>query len=92
MKQAELFSASPSLPPGFDYCSDFLTIDEEADLLAAFAQLPFREAQYKQFTARRRIVSFGGSYDFSANELVPAGPIPGLLQPLRRRISQWAGI
>jgi alkylated DNA repair dioxygenase AlkB len=54
--------------------------------------LPLQEAQYRQYTAKRRIVSYGGSYDFSSNELRPAGPIPGFLHPLRERIAQRTGI
>ena len=60
---------------------------EEAELLALVRALPLKEAQYLQYTARRRIVSFGGSYDFSSQELRPAGPIPELLHPLRERIA-----
>ncbi|HYB98148.1 MAG TPA: alpha-ketoglutarate-dependent dioxygenase AlkB [Candidatus Limnocylindrales bacterium] len=92
MKQAELFSVPPALPSGFHYQADFLSHAEEERLLATLATLPFREAQYKQFTARRRIVSFGGSYDFSSNELIPAGPVPEFLHPLRERIAEWSGI
>jgi alkylated DNA repair dioxygenase AlkB len=80
------------LPEGFRYRADFLTPEEEAALLAAIAQLPLQEAQYKQFTAKRRIVSYGASYDFSANELKPAGPVPDFLHPIRERIAQWTSI
>ena len=60
---------------------------EEAELLELVRALPLKEAQYLQYTARRRIVSFGGSYDFSSQELRPAGPIPEFLHPLRERIA-----
>jgi alkylated DNA repair dioxygenase AlkB len=60
---------------------------EEAELLALVRALPLKEAQYLQYTARRRIVGFGGSYDFSSQELRPAGPIPQFLHPLRERIA-----
>jgi alkylated DNA repair dioxygenase AlkB len=89
MEQAPLFAAIPKLPPGFCYCPDFLVPEDEAALIEQIGQLPLRNAQYKQFTARRRIASFGGSYDFSSNELVPAGPIPPFLHPLRERIAEW---
>jgi alkylated DNA repair dioxygenase AlkB len=92
MKQGELFSLAEPLPRGFVYRPDFLTMDEEAALIAEIRDLPLQEAKYKQYTAKRRIVSYGGSYDFSNNELVPAGPIPPFLQPLQERIAQWVGI
>jgi alkylated DNA repair dioxygenase AlkB len=92
MEQVQLFAPTPKLPPGFCYRPDYLAPEEEAALLEIIEQLPLREAQYKQFTARRRIVSYGGSYDFSSNELVPAGPIPEFLHPLRARIAAWTDL
>jgi alkylated DNA repair dioxygenase AlkB len=92
MPQGELFAPAPALPEGFEYRADFITVEEEADLLAQIGQLPLREAQYKEFTAKRRIVSYGGTYDFSSNELVPAGPIPLFLHGLRERLAAWAAV
>jgi alkylated DNA repair dioxygenase AlkB len=92
MKQGELFGIQERLPPGFLYRPDFITLDEEAALLDEIYKLPLREAKYKQFTAKRRIVSYGASYDFSNNELVPAGPIPEFLHPLRDRIARWVKV
>jgi alkylated DNA repair dioxygenase AlkB len=37
-------------------------------------------------------VSFGGKYDFTAHELIPAAPIPPILFALRARIAAWSGI
>jgi len=74
-------------PEGLVYQPEFVSSAEEAELLALIRALPLKEAQYLQYTARRRIVSFGGSYDFSSQELRPAGPIPELLHPLRKRIA-----
>ena len=34
-------------------------------------------------------MSYGASYDFSSNELLPAGPIPSFLHPLRERVAHW---
>ena len=44
---ADLF-APPPLPAGLEYREDFLTRDEEARLLAVFADLPFREATFQR--------------------------------------------
>jgi alkylated DNA repair dioxygenase AlkB len=91
MQQADLF-AGRALPEGFDYQIEFITAGEEAALTNAIAELPLQEAQYKQYTARRRIVSYGARYDFSSNELLPAGPVPPFLHPLRERLSLWLKI
>ena len=63
--QGDLFSQQ-RLPPGFVYHPEFITRDEEAALLEEIEHLPLKEARYREFTAKRRIVSFGGSYDFTS--------------------------
>ena len=92
MIQAQLFAASPAAPAGFTYAPEFLGIAREAQLLEVIRALPFEAAQYKEWRARRRIVSFGGRYDFTEQELTPAPPIPEFLQPLRAQLATWAGI
>jgi alkylated DNA repair dioxygenase AlkB len=90
--QPDLFSAAPPLPEGFVYQPQFLTPAEEGVLLDTIRTLPFEEAKYKQYTARRRTVSYGSHYDFSANRMLAAPPLPGYLHPLREKIAAWAGI
>jgi alkylated DNA repair dioxygenase AlkB len=92
MKQAELFDAPRALPDGFRYQEEFLSSADEQALLDTLSALPFQEARYKEWTAKRRIVSYGGRYDFSSQELLPAGPIPSWLLPLRARIALWSRI
>ena len=92
-QQADLFGAPRAfLPEGFQYRRDFLDAAAETSLLDAIRPLPLQEAQYKEWTAKRRIVSYGGRYDFSQKELLPAGPIPEFLQPLRERLALWLGL
>jgi alkylated DNA repair dioxygenase AlkB len=88
--QASLFE--PTLPPGLIYRTDFLDRDEERALLEQIRELPLREAQYRQYTARRRTVNYGFSYDFQHLEAQVAPPIPEFLAPLRARAAQWAGV
>jgi alkylated DNA repair dioxygenase AlkB len=91
--QAELFSApGPSLPEGMVYQREFLTAEEEAALIEVVAQMPLQEMRYKNYTARRRVVSFGGKYDFSAQRLEAAAQLPESLEPLRRKVTQWANL
>jgi alkylated DNA repair dioxygenase AlkB len=92
MKQGELFGNMQRLPPGFICKPEFITPDEEEALLAEIRNLPLSEAKYKDYTAKRRIISYGASYDFSSNELIPAGSIPPCLMPLRQRVAQWVGV
>ena len=61
MSRDDLFGPRTPLPEGFVYRPGFLTADEEAELIGIIRGLPLEEAQYLQYTARRRIVSYGGS-------------------------------
>ena len=83
MSQAELFSEGSSLPSGLVHQPAFLDSAEERDLLAGIATLELREAAYKEYTAKRRVASFGAGYDFDANELTPAPVIAPLKDEAR---------
>ena len=76
-------------PEGWRYQTEFLSIAEERELLQLIATLPLQAARYREWTARRRIVSFGGRYDFSHQRLDPAEPVPSALEPLRERVAAW---
>lgn len=95
-EQGDLFGSAaapqPDLPPGFIYREEFISVDEEAGLLAHIAQLPLSESRYREWTAKRRTVSYGGSYDFTHQSLQPADPVPQFLHPLRERLAAWAGV
>lgn len=90
--QGDLFAAGPALPAGLTYLEEFITAEEEAGLIAAIGGVALQEASYRQWTAKRRVMSFGGKYDFTHLELLPAAPIPQFLHPLRTRLAQWAGV
>ena len=76
-EQAELFVEPHRLAiPGLRYQTDFLSVAEELALLEVIRGLDLREAQYRQWRDNRRTINFGGKYDFTANELLPAEPVP----------------
>jgi alkylated DNA repair dioxygenase AlkB len=97
LSQGALFDDLPEpvpqdLPEGLAYEPEFLARDEEQSLIALIRSLPLAAAKYKDYTARRRVVSFGGSYDYDANKLLPAQPLVEALHPLRARVAHWAGV
>ena len=91
-RQAELFPEGAELPSGLVYRPQFLSEAEEETLLAGIATLQLREARYKEYTAHRRVASFGAGYDFDANELTPAPQMAPFLLPLREKVSEWLAI
>src|SRR4028119_623548 len=73
----------PPLPAGFRYEPELIGVDEEAALLAHVGELPFREFEFHGYTGKRRVVSFGWQYNFSARHLRQADDIPEYLLALR---------
>ena len=100
MAQTDLFddgsavlpSAPVLLPPGMVYQRDFLDEAEEKDLIALVQAWPLEAMRYKAYTARRRVLSFGGKYDFEANRLQQSPPIPHELAPLQAKVARWLGV
>jgi alkylated DNA repair dioxygenase AlkB len=91
-RQGALFADESRLPGGFRHVEEFLTHAEEAVLIEGIRTLELREAQYKEYTAKRRVASFGAGYDFDANELTPAPTLAPFLLPLRDKIGAWSAI
>jgi alkylated DNA repair dioxygenase AlkB len=87
-----LFQSEPSVPAGFKYQSDFLSPDEERDLVPRIETLPFEGFQFQGFVGKRRVVSFGWRYDFNDRRLNEADDMPAFLLPLRRRAAEFAGL
>jgi alkylated DNA repair dioxygenase AlkB len=93
MSQADLFGApAPPLPPGMRYETEFLSQAEEQHWIAFAQSLPLKEMNYKGYTAKRRVVSFGGKYDYVRNRLDEAPPIPRELDPLQEKVAAWLGV
>jgi alkylated DNA repair dioxygenase AlkB len=92
--QNDLFAETEDLAaiPGLRYERAFLSPDEEACLLEVIQTLPLHAAQYKAYEARRRVCSFGGSYDFNTNTLLPGQSLDERLLPLRDRVARWLAV
>jgi alkylated DNA repair dioxygenase AlkB len=96
MKHAQLAlfqpPAPPSMPAGFRYAPELIDAADERRLVAAFAELPFREFEFHGFLAKRRVVSFGFRYDHNGGGLKEAELMPQFLLPLRERAAAFAGL
>jgi alkylated DNA repair dioxygenase AlkB len=90
--QPDLFQASPALPEGFRYWPDFLSADEERNLVERFATLPFKEFEFQGYRGNRRVLSFGWQYDFNQMELQRTDDMPAFLLPLRERAARFANL
>jgi alkylated DNA repair dioxygenase AlkB len=87
--QIDLFAAGTPLPEGLVLTREFIDAAEEAALVAHIGTLDLHAARYKDYTAKRRVMSYGSSYDFGDNALREAPPIPDFLLALRARAADW---
>ncbi len=93
--QLDLFgraSKAAAPPEGFRYEPELITPSDEAALLSRVRELPFRDFEFHGHTGRRRVVSFGWHYDFSARHLREADPMPDFLLALRPAAASFAGL
>src|SRR3984885_1049351 len=97
-EQLSLFTGTPApaeprpMPDGFRYTPDAIDAADEARLVAAFADLPFKEFEFHGFLGKRRVASFGHGYDFNSGALKDAEPMPDFLKSLRERAAGFAGL
>src|SRR5215213_4121932 len=80
------------LPEGFRYRPELISPAEESSLVARVRGLPFRDFEFHGHTGKRRVVSFGWHYDFSARHLRKADDIPDFLLSLRTAAAAFAGV
>jgi alkylated DNA repair dioxygenase AlkB len=77
----------PDLPDGFHYRDDFLTHEEERELVEAVQAIAFDTFAMRGVVARRRVKFFGAAYDD-----MPTSPMPDFLLALRSKLARWANV
>jgi alkylated DNA repair dioxygenase AlkB len=92
VNQLNLFEPADALPDGFRYHPEFLTKDQEENLIVRFEDLPFKEFEFHGFLGKRRVVSFGWKYDFSSAKLRESVAIPEFLIPIREKAARVANV
>src|SRR5262245_3753714 len=90
--QLTLFASDTAEPQGLRYQGDFVSKDEEAELIARVRELPLSPFQFGAFEGKRRIASFGWHYDCSQQKLKPSDELPPWLAPFIARLETWAGL
>lgn len=91
MDQLDLFGMPTPLPEGFVYEREFLSVEEERELVARVSGMEFSEIRMHGVVAKRRAAHFGRNYEYQSAAIAPGAPIPEFLLPLRKRIGTFAG-
>lgn len=90
--QLTFFPPATRLPSGFSYRPEFLTPEEEAELIGYIEDLPLFHPVQEGYAAKRRIMNFGWSYDFVKAKLIQGPSLPPFLRGTARKIAKWLDI
>ena len=88
----ELFPISLKLPDGFTYYENFLSPDEEQELLKALKEIDVRPMIFQGFEAKRKTASFGYDYSFDSRKLTKGKETPAGLHWLVEKVAAHIGI
>jgi alkylated DNA repair dioxygenase AlkB len=86
VSQLALFPDQVAGPKGLRYAREFVSSAAERDLISGIAQLPLRPFQFGAFEGNRRVKSFGFRYDYTAQKMLEAEPIPEWLRAIARSV------
>ncbi len=75
---------------GLEYRTDFISADEERELLDHLAKEELAPFRFHGWTGNRKTRSFGWRYDFDDSSFTPAEALPEWLEPLRDRAAAFA--
>src|SRR4051794_33898234 len=80
-----VMTTTATLPEGFTYLANFLTAEEEQELVAELERLEFREVRMHGVVAKRTVIHFGWDCDYSGWKIERTAPPPPWLAALRDR-------
>jgi alkylated DNA repair dioxygenase AlkB len=87
-----LFPITPVFPDGFSYIPDFISPEEEKELVAKISEIELHDFNFQGFKAKRRVASFGYDYSFENGKLSKGEAIPPAFDFLIERVSQKVSI
>jgi alkylated DNA repair dioxygenase AlkB len=92
VSQLALFPDQVAGPQGLRYAPDLVSRETERDLISRIAQLPLQPFQFGAFEGNRRVKSFGFRYDYTAQKMLEAEPIPEWLIPIARSVESFGDL
>ena len=79
-------------PGGLKYIDDFISPDQERELVANIETLEFHEVRMHGVVARRTVIHFGWDYDYEGWKVRPTTQPPDWLAALRDRCAAAADV
>ena len=82
-----LFPLEYTLPEGFQYTPDFITRDEEQQLLEEIRNVTLHTFTFQGYEAKRKVASFGQDWSFEKRTLSKGKEIPEAFHPLIEKVA-----
>jgi alkylated DNA repair dioxygenase AlkB len=80
------------LVAGLQYRPDFISADEERELIAHLSATELSPFRFQGWTGKRLTRTFGWRYDFDDRSFAASEPIPDWLLPLRAKAAAFANV
>lgn len=77
---------------GFEYRPEFITRDQEQQLIGHLGEEDLSPFKFQGWTGKRLTRTYGWRYDFDDRSFAPSEPIPDWLEPVCNRAAAFAGI
>jgi alkylated DNA repair dioxygenase AlkB len=87
-----LFPLNPVLPSGFVYVPDFLSPQEEDQLIQLITKIELHKFLFQGHEAKRKVASFGYDYSFDKRILTKGEQIPSTFYPIVEKVSVFLSI
>jgi len=87
-----LFPNEAYLPPGFHYYPEFISSDQERDLIREIQKIPLRTFIFQGYEAKRRVASFGYDWNFTNRKLSKGAEVPLSFMPLIEKVSRFLSL
>jgi alkylated DNA repair dioxygenase AlkB len=84
-----LFPIEPMFPDGFSYYENFLSEEEEMQLVSSIARFELHTLIFQGFEAKRKVESFGHNYHFDTRMITKGKDIPYQLEPLMQKVAEF---
>jgi alkylated DNA repair dioxygenase AlkB len=88
----ELFPNHNGLPSGFEYVEEFISREEEQELIHILQATRLHTFVFQGFEAKRKVASFGYDYSFEKKELTKGEDIPDSFKRLIERVANFVNI
>lgn len=87
-----LFPIEPQYPEGFSYSPEFLTKEEELELVNEISKIELNNFSFQGYTANRKTASFGYDYSFENRKLTKGKNIPAAFSYLLEKVGNQISI